>query len=491
MNEALVERTRAWLRDPRARAHDVPGVDALAAALVDPRRADALLRIGPHGTTICFSPRPYPGPRRRTLEIDPAGNVVSALRWTDAGALMSSAVRTAGGDWIGVDPRATSHPIWGPSDRLWRLGEPPDCRRLERLTVFESLDWASIDHIPPLAEPARLPPGAGTAVLNLIAGLAADHGRARLDYRGPYATEQLFTALLESFQPVREPMTADDDPLRSFLAGRLAWRPAPHERHFPRPDLCLQLRGRIEKVVWRGRVYYRPDWPPPDRPPILRRTSHAVRDAGGLVHCSLCALGAVVEDHLILDPLGSVVATLEPAADPRPPAPMDPRIHDGLGAIVRATSAGALGRSIGAVMAPLTVEWVGLTGDLAAIGADRVGFAWRLAEVGATRIRAASTVRERFGRALELLTEMAHLVGDALRSRAQAALAAKPQPDPLDPDLRGSDVPGSSDAPGCSDVMDAERIVTATQALVETLGGGLGSWATATQSRAEGTPGHS
>jgi hypothetical protein len=458
MNEAHAARTRAWLTDQRVRAHNVPAVDGLVAVLTDLRRAAALLSVGPHGTTTCFSPRPYPGPRRRVLELDPAGNVVAVLRWDDGGALASAAVRTAWGEWIGVEPRATSHPAWGLSDRLWRLGDPPDCRRREPLTVFEALDWTSIHHIPPLAEPARLSPGAGTAVLNLIAALAADQGRARLCYRGPYATEQLFTALLESF----EPLGRAGDPLRSFLEDRLPWRPAPHERHFPGPDLCVQLRGRIEKVVWRGRAYYRPDWPP-----VTRRTTHAVRDAGSVVACSLCALGTVIEDHLTLEPSGLVVATLPPSPDPRPALSLDRRIQDGLSAIIRVSSAPALARSIEAVTARLTIEWAGLAGDLIAIRNDRVSFAWRLADAGAARIRTAPSAGARWGRGLELLTEMAHLLGDAVRSRAQALLAAAPMEA-----QRGAFEDAVAAQRGATDnpelpPAEAARIMAATQALAD------------------------
>jgi hypothetical protein len=95
--------------------------------------------------------------------------------------------------------------------------------------------------IPPLFAPARLPPGAGTAVLNLIAGLMKDQGVARVRYRGPYPTEQLFTALLECFR--HDP--ALDDPLRRFMdEGDVDWLPAPHERHLVAPGVSVQLRIR-------------------------------------------------------------------------------------------------------------------------------------------------------------------------------------------------------------------------------------------------------
>ena len=67
---------------------------------------------------------------------------------------------------------------------------------------------------------------AGAAVLNLLATLAVDTGRARLAYRGPYPGEQLFRTLLESFRYE----DGGADPLAAFRRGDLAWIPAPHER---------------------------------------------------------------------------------------------------------------------------------------------------------------------------------------------------------------------------------------------------------------------
>src|SRR5439155_829533 len=160
---------------------------------------------------------------------DRLGNPVSELAWAGDGSLESARVRLPDGSWLSVEPRATTAPPWGLSDRLWRAERFPEPGGWagERLTVFEALDWARIDRIPSLAEPARLPPGGGTAVLNLIAELAREQGAARLAYPGPYPTEQLFLALLESFR--YEPADAQD-PLAAFMAGELVWTPAPHQR---------------------------------------------------------------------------------------------------------------------------------------------------------------------------------------------------------------------------------------------------------------------
>jgi hypothetical protein len=351
------------------------------------------------------------------VELDRDGQRVASLRWRDDGALEWAAVRTAYGDWIGVEPRGAAHPLWGVSDRLWRLSPDRDWKPTEPLTIFEALPWAAIDRIPPLAEPARLPPGAGTAVLNLIAALAQDQGVSRLAYQGPYATEQLFTALLESFRFVPE----GDDPLARFLAGTLRWVPAPHQRRFPADGVCVQLRAGVEKVVARGRAYYRAQWQS-----VGRRAPRRLHDVGDTVVCSLWALGAPVEDHLVLDREGAVIAALAPTPDPRSAAPLAARIRSGVEAVLRATSAPALAVEIGEVMGALTLEWGTLPGDLVDVVDGRARFSWRLHDAGATRMRSASAPAERLGWALELLGEMALLLGDHVRARAQALLSARP-----------------------------------------------------------------
>jgi hypothetical protein len=413
MNPALAARLRRALDTPLVRA--ASAADRLVTLLARPGEDSRLVTATPPGGIICFLPSRSGAPRR-VLELDRGDSLVTALAWADDGRLSSAVVRSAGGDWIAVEPRAAAHEAWGLSDRLCRLPDGPPGPR-QPLTVFQAIDWESITHIPPLAEPARLPAGAGTAVLNLVAALAADQGASRLRYRGPYPTESLFTALLESFR-----FLGDADPLGRFADGTLDWAPAPHERHFPAEDLCVQLRSGVEKVVWRGRAYYREEWQS-----VRRHAPRRVRDREGEVRCSLWALGAAVEDHLVLDRDGRLLATLAPPPDPRPPAPLAAPVRDGLAALIRARSAPALAGQIHEIVGALGMEWAGLTGDLVALG-DGVRFAWRLYDAGAARA-AAALPAERLGAGLALLSEMAGLIGDAVRGRAQAALTRLPPDD--------------------------------------------------------------
>ena len=186
---------------------------------------------------------------RRVGERDRYGTPVATLAWTDDGRLAEAAVRLPDHSWLTIQPRAARDPRWGLSDLL-RHGETP-------LTHCAAIAWERVDAIPPLAEPARLPPGGGSAVLNLVASLAADQNRAPLAYRGPYPTEQLFLALLESFRWMRVDGGPHDpgsspDVLATFMAGGLRWAPAPHARAFAPEGVYVQARGRIDKLASNG-----------------------------------------------------------------------------------------------------------------------------------------------------------------------------------------------------------------------------------------------
>lgn len=70
----------------------------------------------------------------------------------------------------------------------------------EPATWVGAIDWARPVQIPPIEHPARLPPGAGTTILNTIAWLAELGGVERLRYAGPYPTSALWGSLMQSFR---------------------------------------------------------------------------------------------------------------------------------------------------------------------------------------------------------------------------------------------------------------------------------------------------
>jgi YD repeat-containing protein len=347
---------------------------------------------------------------RLTTELDRHGATLTEVSWQADGRLAGAAVRIPDGSWVTIRPRTGAAGPWGASDEL--------CHGGQVVTGFAALDWSRITHIPPLAEPARLPPGAGTAVLNLIARLAADQGSGALRYEAPYPTEQLFLALLESFRWTGQDVA---DPLASFMAGRLAWSPAPHTRSFEAHGVYVQQRERIEKIGVDGRTFYRPDWQG-----VGRRTARVVRDTVRGVHGSLQALGVVLEDHVVLACDGSVLDVPAPPADPPVIRPLPPALVSGLVAIVVASSAPALAASIRDVAARLVFEWGPVAADLVDITASTVRLSPKLLRALETVLARYERRRERVGVAFTALGEAATLIGDALRRHAQAQLAGAP-----------------------------------------------------------------
>jgi len=417
MDPSALPRLREWLQRPEIASLDPRRIEALALSLAEP---DPPVRVERWGTVVGYEAGPS---RRRIVQFDRHGHLIAACRWSPEGALDWARCRAADGRWIGVEPDAGEHPAWGRSDRVWLLdgedtwGKEPWCP-VEPLSVFRSVDWAALDHIPPLAEPRRLPPGAGSAVLNLVASLMKDQGAARVRYRGPFPSEQLFTTLLECFR--YDPGQAL--PLERFLAdGGLDWLPAPYESHRVAAWATVQLRQGIDKVVADGVTFYRPEWQG-----IARREARVVRDDGERVVCSLWALGGPLEDRLILDRSGEILEAPAARGSETPPAPLAPVWNSALGDLIARESAPALGPAIMEVLSRTALEWGAVPGDLVRAWETRIRLSARLREAGAASLRSAAPGRERAEQALRFVLEVARLLGPEVRGRAQALLESLP-----------------------------------------------------------------
>jgi len=408
MDRAALPRLRTWLSRAEIVALDPEGSERLRAALDEP---DPPVAAGRGGTLIVYAPGPA---RRRLLQFDRHGHLVAACRWRPDGALAWAKCLLPDGRWLGIEPGAGSHPAWGASDRVWLVEPGAPWRPREPVTLFQSLDYARPDFIPPLFEPRRLPPGGGTTLLNLIAGLMKDQGVAAVRYRGPYPTEQLFTALLECFRYD----AALALPLERFLAdGALDWHPAPFETHHVTPGVAVQLRHEVEKVTIDGAAFYRAQWQD-----MRRREPRVVRTEGERVVCSLWALGGPIEDRLVLDRSGEVREAPAPRADPGPPAPLPAVWAGALGELIARESAPALASAIAAVTDGLTLEWGPVPGDLLRVHGQRIRLSRRLREAGTAARAGAASPQERAEQALRFVLEVARLLGPEVRSRAQARL---------------------------------------------------------------------
>jgi hypothetical protein len=116
---------------------------------------------------------------------------------------------------------------------------------------------------------------------------------------------------------------------------------------------------------------------------------------------------------------------MEPPSPRVLPAP--PALLAGLAAVVAARSIPVLGPLIMEEAAGLRLEWAPLARDLVTLDNDRLCLSNRLLPAIRSRQTAASTHEERAGAAVAILAEIAHLIGDILRRRAQARLAALPE----------------------------------------------------------------
>src|SRR5689334_10654800 len=115
--------------------------------------------------------------------IDRMGIVQAELSWHDTtGQLVRLAVRNAV-----VQGAIITHRLLGMAHAVGG-------------TAMSALDWARPTEIPAIAEPARLPLGSGSAILNTIAMLAQRAGVASLRYAGPYPTAALWATLARSFR---------------------------------------------------------------------------------------------------------------------------------------------------------------------------------------------------------------------------------------------------------------------------------------------------
>jgi hypothetical protein len=178
----------------------------------------------------------------------------------------------------------------------------------------------------------------------------------------------------------------------------------------------------VEKVIFRGRTYARPDWWPGVRRYAWRR----VRETASGTVCSLWALDTPIEDHLLLDAGGRILRVEEHRPEPTAPWPWPPALVAGVCEAIVAASAAPLAPFIRAASEALAFEWGPVDGDLVAFAADRARLSSRLWRLLARRLREAGTATDRGAIGVSALGELAAIVGDELRTRGQARLAARP-----------------------------------------------------------------
>lgn len=155
-------------------------------------------------------------------------------------------------------------------DPLFGEAHPIETATGDRLTTISVIDWARPTEIPAIADPAKLPPGTGGAIMNALALLAEQSEVRALRYAGPYPTSALWKTLARSFQAY-----GDEAVFTRELVARMAtlardpiaidFLPAPHER-LKIPGGHVELRAApggsggeltVERVTLDGITYER------------------------------------------------------------------------------------------------------------------------------------------------------------------------------------------------------------------------------------------
>lgn len=259
------------------------------------------------------------------------------------------------------------HPIIGPCDalRLDPRGEP--------LAFCGRIDWRAPREIPPLDRPPALPPGGGSALLNVIAWQAQREGVRSLRYRGPYPTVALFASLQASFHVPGDPAAAEEEFTRDVEAAAIAGRmsqppvdfiPAPHVWTWPSARTCVQHRDGIERLYLDGHAF--------ERAPIGPR--RLIEDDAGDLVARVLVGDRVLADLCRLSPEGELRG--EPRALPAAPSdlcgqPLPAGVVEVLAEAIAAGAAHLLQPAVRDVMRPGMVTW----GDpgLALVRADERG----------------------------------------------------------------------------------------------------------------------
>jgi hypothetical protein len=293
---------------------------------------------------------------------------------------------------------AAAHPLFGVATAIGR-------------TACTPIDWRAPREIPALVNPAILPPGVGTMVLNTIAMIARHVGIPSLRYAGPYPTAALWRSLATCFRTTADEATFTADALaRAARVARdpiaIDFVPAPFERVLGNFGV-VEVRGEPERLRFGSTVYSRDG-----------STARLVRNGdrwAAEVWFGDALWGRMLElaDDLTLvgGPWPLPASTSEVVGKSFPP-----ELRVALSDLIVDLIAAPLATAARAVLAETPIRWVGTLGAFAAF-ADDDGFAvhgalWNVvARHGMARL------------ALALAEALAPLVAQ----KAQARLAAMMQ----------------------------------------------------------------
>lgn len=237
---------------------------------------------------------------------DPKGNLLLKGDWSGR-RLCSLHIRipySGQSTWLSIFPNQVWHNSFGLSDLIALLPKADAPRK--NLTLFQHIEYSDLSFLPPLDNPAALPPFGGMLLLNVLSWLAKDQGVKHLRYRGPYPTEKLCASLLTCFDPLQGKEEAKKRfaaaPVDLLFPSRevpIDWAPRPFSIQWASAETMVIYREEIELVSHRGIPYT-----PRKSGPVLQEvTFQGTRYTAGRV----MALQCPSEPLFLLDQQGELV----------------------------------------------------------------------------------------------------------------------------------------------------------------------------------------
>jgi hypothetical protein len=221
-------------------------------------------------------------------------------------------------------------------------------------------DWRRPARIPAIDAPARVPAGAGTVLLNVLA-LAAQAAGRNLRYAGPYPTAALWASLNETFRPVAQGEDVDAATLEARFTDGAAQRafagdarevpvdfaPAPFERVQIAPRAVVHLRDGVERLYLGGLAWG-------------RGGARRIVTEGDAVRAELWIGGAPWAEVAVLDLAGKLVTGPRPLPPVRSAAlgkAFPPALLEALGELIADDEPPLLAAAMREVLREVQVVW--------------------------------------------------------------------------------------------------------------------------------------
>jgi len=278
-----------------------------------------------------------------------------------------------------IEPDEVRLDLAGAHDRPILIGEPVEEHAVLGRTqsvrvVFEAgetivarvveTDWTHPICIPAIDAPARIPAGAGTVLLNVLAIAAWREGRT-LRYCGPYPTSQLWSSLRQCFRPLggADEATFTEGVYERALSGEVRevpvdFEPAPFERVQIAARAVVHLRDGVERLYLGGLAWAR------------QGAARRLVPIGDEVHVQLWIGGASWAEVAVLDVGGRLLRGPVPLPAVHSNVlgrPFPPALRHALGELITDEEPPLLAQAMREVLRDLEIVWGDPGADVARV----------------------------------------------------------------------------------------------------------------------------